>query len=186
MSDLQELYQSVILDHNRKPRNLGAAVNANRVSEGKNPLCGDQVLVSLHLDGDVIADIKFSGHGCAISRASASLMTTAVKGKTREDAELLFDRFHALVLGQDATGGADLGQLVVFSGVSRFPVRVKCASLPWHTLKAALASGPMASGPMASGPMASGPMASGPMASGPMSGGAVAGEPLIAATVSTE
>ena len=161
MSDLQELYQSVILDHNRKPRNLGAAVDANRVSEGKNPLCGDQVLVSLHLEDDVIADIKFSGHGCAISRASASLMTMAVKGKTREHAEWLFDRFHALVLGQDATGGADLGQLVVFSGVSRFPVRVKCASLPWHTLKAALASAPMAPG-------------------------LVAGDPVAAATVSTE
>ena len=143
MSDLQELYQSVILDHNRKPRNFGAADGANRVSEGKNPLCGDQVLVSLNLNDDVIDDIKFSGHGCAISRASASLMTTAVKGKTRAEAEALFERFHALVLGQDPEAGASLGQLVVFSGVSRFPVRVKCASLPWHTLKAALASDPM-------------------------------------------
>ncbi len=140
MSDLQELYQSVILDHNRKPRNFGAADDANRVAEGKNPLCGDQVLISLHLDGDLITDVKFSGHGCAISKASASLMTTAVKGKTRTDAEALFERFHALVLGRDVGGGKDLGQLVVFSGVSRFPVRVKCASLAWHTLKAALAS----------------------------------------------
>jgi nitrogen fixation NifU-like protein len=96
----------------------------------------------LHVDGDVITDVKFTGHGCAISKASASLMTSAVKGKTREQAEALFGRFHALVLGQDAAGGKDLGQLVVFSGVSRFPVRVKCASLAWHTLKAALDDGP--------------------------------------------
>ena len=96
--------------------------------------------VELHVDGDVISDIHFTGHGCAISKASASLMTAAVKGKSRAEVESLFQRFHALVLGQDPKGGADLGQLVVFSGVSRFPVRVKCASLAWHTLKAALAS----------------------------------------------
>ena len=140
MSDLQELYQSVILDHNRKPRNYGALTDANRTAEGKNPLCGDQVQVELHVDGDVISDIHFTGHGCAISKASASLMTAAVKGKSRAEVESLFQRFHALVLGQDPKGGADLGQLVVFSGVSRFPVRVKCASLAWHTLKAALAN----------------------------------------------
>lgn len=140
MSDLQELYQSVILDHNRKPRNFGALADANRTAEGKNPLCGDQVQVELHVDGDVISDIHFTGHGCAISKASASLMTAAVKGKSRAEVESLFQRFHALVLGQDPKGGADLGQLVVFSGVSRFPVRVKCASLAWHTLKAALAN----------------------------------------------
>lgn len=139
MSDLQELYQSVILDHNRKPRNFGALDGANRTAEGKNPLCGDQVEVQLHVDGDVISDVHFVGHGCAISKASASLMTAAVKGKTRDEAEALFQRFHALVLGQDPNGGKDLGQLVVFSGVSRFPVRVKCASLAWHTLRAALA-----------------------------------------------
>lgn len=139
MSDLQELYQSVILDHNRKPRNFGALEGANRTAEGKNPLCGDHVQVELHVDGDVISDIHFTGQGCAISKASASLMTAAVKGKTRAEAEALFQRFHALVTGHDANGGKDLGQLVVFSSVSRFPVRVKCASLAWHTLKAALA-----------------------------------------------
>jgi nitrogen fixation NifU-like protein len=104
-------------------------------------LCGDEVHVALVVDGDVIKDVKFTGHGCAISKASASLMTAAVKGKSRADAEALFQRFHQLVLGQDENGGKDLGQLVVFSGVSRFPVRVKCASLSWHTLKAALESG---------------------------------------------
>jgi nitrogen fixation protein NifU and related proteins len=139
MSDLQELYQSVILDHNRKPRNFGALEGANHTAEGKNPLCGDHVIVQVHTDGDRISDVHFTGQGCAISKASASLMTTAVKGKTRAEAEELFQRFHALVLGQDPNGGKDLGQLVVFSSVSRFPVRVKCASLAWHTLKAALA-----------------------------------------------
>jgi nitrogen fixation NifU-like protein len=139
MSDLQELYQSVILDHNRKPRNFGALEGANRSAEGKNPLCGDHVQVQLHVDGDVISDVHFTGQGCAISKASASLMTSAVKGKSRAEAEALFEKFHALVLGHDPNGGKDLGQLVVFSGVSRFPVRVKCASLAWHTLKAALA-----------------------------------------------
>ena len=138
MSDLQELYQSVILDHNRKPRNFGVLEGANHSADGKNPLCGDHVHVELHVDGDVISDVKFTGQGCAISKASASLMTSVVKGKTRAEADALFQRFHALVLGQDPAGGADLGQLVVFSGVSRFPVRVKCASLAWHTLKAAL------------------------------------------------
>jgi nitrogen fixation NifU-like protein len=140
MSDLQELYQSVILDHNRKPRNFGALDGANRGADGRNPLCGDEVHVSLVVDDDVIREVKFTGHGCAISKASASLMTAAVKGKSRADVEALFERFHALVLGKDENGGKDLGQLVVFSGVSRFPVRVKCASLAWHTLKAALES----------------------------------------------
>lgn len=147
MSDLQELYQSVILDHNRKPRNFGALEGSNRAADGKNPLCGDEVHVALQVHGDVITEVKFTGHGCAISKASASLMTAAVKGKTLEEAERLFQRFHALVLGQDAGGGKDLGQLVVFSGVSRFPVRVKCASLAWHTLKAALDDGPVAAVP---------------------------------------
>lgn len=140
MSDLQELYQSVILDHNRKPRNFGALEGANREADGRNPLCGDEVHIALVVEGDVIKDVKFTGHGCAISKASASLMTAAVKGKSRAEAEALFHRFHQLVLGQDENGGKDLGQLVVFSGVSRFPVRVKCASLSWHTLKAALES----------------------------------------------
>ncbi len=141
VSDLTELYQSVILDHNRKPRNFGALEGANHTAEGKNPLCGDQVQIDLRVEGDVIADVRFTGHGCAISKASASLMTAAVKGKSRQEAEALFERFHALVLGQDPAAGADLGPLVVFSGVSRFPVRVKCASLAWHTLKAALHEG---------------------------------------------
>lgn len=140
MTDLQELYQSVILDHNRKPRNFGELPGANREADGKNPLCGDEVHVALVLEGDTITDVKFTGHGCAISKASASLMTATVKGKSRAEAEALFERFHTLVLGKDAEGGQDLGQLVVFSGVSRFPVRVKCASLAWHTLKAALES----------------------------------------------
>ncbi len=138
MSDLQELYQAVILDHNRKPRNYGELEGADHRAEGKNPLCGDQVQVELVMADDVIKDVKFTGHGCAISRASASLMTVALKGKSRADANELFQRFHALVLGQDKGTGPDLGQLVVFSGVSRFPVRVKCASLAWHTLQAAL------------------------------------------------
>jgi nitrogen fixation NifU-like protein len=128
------------LDHNRKPRNFGALPEANREADGKNPLCGDEVHVALVLQGDTITDVRFTGHGCAISKASASLMTAAVKGKTRAEAEALFERFHTLVLGKDADAGKDLGQLVVFSGVSRFPVRVKCASLAWHTLKAALES----------------------------------------------
>lgn len=140
MSELQELYQAVILDHNRKPRNYGELEGADHRAEGKNPLCGDHVQIELVMDDDVIRDVKFTGHGCAISRASASLMTAAVKGKSRADADALFHRFHALVLGQDKNVGPDLGQLVVFSGVSRFPVRVKCASLAWHTLQAALES----------------------------------------------
>ncbi|MEP6778391.1 MAG: Fe-S cluster assembly sulfur transfer protein SufU [Gemmatimonadaceae bacterium] len=140
MSDLLELYQEVILDHNRKPRNYGELEGADHRAEGKNPLCGDQVQVELVMDDDVIREVKFTGHGCAISRASASLMTAAVKGKSRADADALFHRFHAMVLGQDKSTGPDLGQLVVFSGVSRFPVRVKCASLAWHTLQAALDS----------------------------------------------
>ena len=140
MSDLTELYQSVILDHNRKPRNFGALDGANRQADGKNPLCGDSVMVQLHVEGDTIREVMFTGQGCAISKASASLMTAAVKGKTRAEAEALFARFHAMVLGKGEASKEELGQLVVFSGVSRFPVRVKCASLPWHTLKAALAS----------------------------------------------
>ncbi|HYW32495.1 MAG TPA: SUF system NifU family Fe-S cluster assembly protein [Gemmatimonas sp.] len=140
MSDLTDLYQSVILDHNRKPRNFGPLEGANRHADGKNPLCGDTVTVELQVEDDRISDVKFTGQGCAISKASASLMTAAVKGKSRSEAEALFGRFHAMVLGQAEGTKEELGQLVVFSGVSRFPVRVKCASLAWHTLKAALAS----------------------------------------------
>ncbi|MBU6366064.1 MAG: SUF system NifU family Fe-S cluster assembly protein [Gemmatimonadetes bacterium] len=141
MTDLQELYQSVILDHNRAPRNFGALEGATRTADGRNPLCGDEVHVALRVADEVIADVRFTGHGCAISKASASLMTAAVKGKSVAEAEALFRRFHALVTGQGgAEGTRDLGQLVVFSGVSRFPARVKCASLPWHALRAALAA----------------------------------------------
>jgi nitrogen fixation NifU-like protein len=142
VSELTELYQSVILDHNRRPRNFGELPDANRTADGKNPLCGDQLTVRLRVDGDTIADVRFVGSGCAISKASASLMTAAVKGRSRADVDALFERFHRLVLGQPGTDDQPpLGQLVVFSGVSRFPVRVKCASLAWHTLRAALERG---------------------------------------------
>ena len=142
MSHLAELYQSIILDHNRRPRNFGAMAGADRRAEGKNPLCGDELTVWLRLDEDRIADVSFVGSGCAISKASASLMTAAVKGKTRAEADALFERFHQLVLGKLDPAGSDapLGGLAAFSGVSRFPMRVKCASLPWHTLRSALAS----------------------------------------------
>lgn len=144
MSDLQELYQSVILDHNRKPRNFGPLDDASGSAEGKNPLCGDQVEVAVRLDGDTLSAVKFTGSGCAISKASASLMTAAVTGKSRAEVDVLFERFHALVTGRLAEAEITkeaLGQLVVFSSVSRFPIRVKCASLAWHTLRAALENG---------------------------------------------
>jgi nitrogen fixation NifU-like protein len=139
MSSLSELYQNVILEHNRSPRNYRAMTDADRKAEGHNPLCGDQVTVWVRLDGDVIVDVSLQGAGCAISKASASLMTGAVKGKTREEAAALFERFHRLVTGTLPSGESEtLGKLAVFSGVSEFPIRVKCASLSWHTLKAAL------------------------------------------------
>jgi nitrogen fixation protein NifU and related proteins len=140
MSELTDLYQEVILDHNRRPHNFRVIEPATAKQEGYNPLCGDRLTLYLTLDGDVIKDAAFQGIGCAISKASASLMTAAVKGKTRAEADAIFARFHAMVLGQAPGTKEELGQLVVFSGVSRFPVRVKCASLAWHTLKAALAS----------------------------------------------
>ncbi len=136
---VSELYQSVILDHNRRPRNYGPLEHADRTQEGTNPLCGDRLTLWIRMDGDVIGDISFVGEGCAISKASASIMTTEVKGKTRAEAERLFQRFHALVTGQaGAETDQTLGRLAVFSGVSRFPIRVKCASLSWHALRAAL------------------------------------------------
>jgi nitrogen fixation NifU-like protein len=141
MSDLEELYQELILDHYRTPRNFGALPDANRVAHGDNPLCGDKVAVTLRLEDGKIADLRFKGSGCAISTASASLMTEAVKGRTPGEAQALFERFHRLVTGTangSAGPAADLGKLEVFAGVSEFPVRVKCASLAWHTLKAAL------------------------------------------------
>jgi nitrogen fixation NifU-like protein len=139
MSSLSELYQNVILEHNRSPRNYRVMDDADRKAEGHNPLCGDQLTVWVRMDGDVIGDVSFKGAGCAISRASASLMTGAVKGKTRAEAEALFERFHRLVTGTLPQEQSEtLGKLAVFSGVSEFPIRVKCASLSWHTLKAAM------------------------------------------------
>jgi nitrogen fixation protein NifU and related proteins len=140
MATLNALYQELILDHNRAPRNYRPMDNANRRVEGHNPLCGDRLTVWLRMQGDLIEDVAFQGSGCAISRASASLMTTAVKGKTRPEVEALVDRFHRLVTGStlEPSEAESLGKLAVFSGVSQFPVRVKCASLSWHALKAAL------------------------------------------------
>jgi nitrogen fixation NifU-like protein len=141
MSELRELYQQVILDHNKKPRHFGKLEAANRRQEGFNPLCGDHLHVYLQMAGDHIEDIHFEGSGCAISKASASLMTTLVKGKSKAEALELFDHFHDLVTAPADTpvDEARLGKLVVFSGVREFPMRVKCATLAWHTMKAALA-----------------------------------------------
>lgn len=139
MSSLSELYQNVILEHNRSPRNFRAMDQADAKADGLNPMCGDAVTVWVQMNGDVIEDVSFRGAGCAISTASASLMTGAVKGKTRQEAEALLERFHRLVTGTLPSDESEtLGKLAVFSGVSEFPVRVKCASLSWHTLKAAL------------------------------------------------
>ena len=139
MPELQDLYQQIILDHNKNPRNYRELPNATRKVEGYNPLCGDHYTVFLELDGETIKDIGFTGNGCAISKASASVMSTTVKGKTRDEAERYFDTFHRLVTG-DTTGVSteELGRLAAFSGVSEFPARVKCASLAWHTLRTAL------------------------------------------------
>ena len=140
MTGLSELYQEVILDHNNSPRNFREIDGATQIAEGYNPLCGDRAVVYLQLDNDVIGDISFQGSGCAISIASASMMTVSLKGKTRTEAEDLFQRFHSMV-----TGAADraiepqaLGKLAAFSGIREFPVRVKCANLAWHALHAAL------------------------------------------------
>src|ERR687886_1700573 len=141
MSELSELYQQFILDHNKKPRNFRKIEDANRTADGYNPLCGDQLSVYMQLEDDVVKDISFEGSGCAISKAAASMMTQSVKGKTRAEAETLFDEFHRMVTGQldeEAEPNA-LGRLKIFAGVREFPARVKCASLPWHTLHAALA-----------------------------------------------
>jgi nitrogen fixation NifU-like protein len=140
MSDLRDLYQEVLLDHNRRPRNFQKLEGANRTAEGYNPLCGDQITVYLKLEDDVIRDISFQGSGCAISKSAASMMTAALKGKTRGEAEALFQHFHTMLTGKPgAEGGTEaLGKLAVFAGVCEFPIRVKCATLPWHTLHAAL------------------------------------------------
>jgi len=140
-TDLRDLYQEVILDHSKRPRNFHAMPGADRKAEGYNPLCGDRETVFLDLDGDVLKDVSFQGAGCAISTASASMMTESVKGKTKAEADALFERFHDLITGKSGGGSAaspELGKLAVFSGVREYPVRVKCATLPWHTLKAAL------------------------------------------------
>lgn len=140
MSELSELYQQVILDHNKKPRNFHKLENANHSAEGFNPLCGDHLTVYLALENDAVKDVSFEGSGCAISKAAASMMTQAVKGKTKEQAETLFGEFHRMVTGDldDEPEQSGLGNLRIFAGVREFPVRVKCATLPWHTLHAAL------------------------------------------------
>jgi len=138
MSDLSDLYQEVILDHNKRPRNFRAIEGASHHAEGYNPLCGDRLNLWVQLDGDVIKDVAFQGSGCAISKASASLMTDAVKGQTVAQARSLFERFHHVVTTPPDQPVEDLGKLSVLAGVREFPVRVKCASLAWHTLKAAL------------------------------------------------
>jgi nitrogen fixation NifU-like protein len=140
MSELDDLYQEVILDHGRKPRNFKVLERANRHAEGLNPLCGDHYTLQLQLEGDVIRDVGFQGTGCAISKASASLMTSAVKGKTVAAARELYERFHRLVTEGPERAG-DLGKLAVLGGVCQFPTRVKCASLAWHTMKSALEDG---------------------------------------------
>ncbi len=141
MSELRALYQEIILEHNKKPRNFHTLPEATSTLEGYNPLCGDHYTIYLRMEGDVIADIAFEGAGCAISKASASVMTTLVKGKTRAEAQGMFEMFHKLVTGiiTDATFDS-VGKLAAFAGVSEFPARVKCASLAWHTLHNALES----------------------------------------------
>ncbi len=139
MNDLEQLYQQVILDHNKSPHNYGHLPSCNRTADGMNPLCGDHITVELELNGDIIKDVHFTGSGCAISKSSASIMTTIVKGKTMEEADRMFEQFHHLVT-DDTIDVSDegLGKMAVFAGVKEFPARVKCASLAWHTLHAAL------------------------------------------------
>lgn len=138
MSDLDDLYQEVIIDHSKSPRNFGPIDGATHRAEGYNPLCGDHFTIYLNLRDGKVERAAFSGNGCAISTSSASLMTEAVRGLPTEEALALFDRVHALATGQDDPGGPDLGKLEAFAGVQNFPMRVKCATLAWHTLKAAV------------------------------------------------
>jgi nitrogen fixation NifU-like protein len=140
MSELSDLYQEVILDHNKNPRNFREIEDATRTADGNNPLCGDALRVYISMEGDLVRDVAFKGSGCAISKASASMMTQVVKGKTRAEAEVLFNEFHQMVTGElDAEAQENhLGKLKIFAGVLEFPARVKCASLSWHTLHAAL------------------------------------------------
>jgi nitrogen fixation protein NifU and related proteins len=137
MSDLRDLYQQVILDHNRKPRNFRKIEDANRIAEGFNPLCGDQITLYLTVEDGVVKDAAFQGSGCAISKAAASMMTAAVVGKPEGEVDALFHRVHAMLTGANG-GAADVGKLAVFAGVREFPSRIKCATLAWHTLQAAL------------------------------------------------
>jgi nitrogen fixation NifU-like protein len=144
MNELRELYQEVILDHSKRPRNRRLMPEANRRAEGYNPLCGDRATVYLQVEGDVVRDVSFEGAGCSISTASASMMTEALRGKTVAEVQDLFERFHDLVTtdpSQAAAASPELGKLAVFAGVHEFPMRVKCASLAWHTMKAALEGG---------------------------------------------
>jgi nitrogen fixation NifU-like protein len=138
MNDLVDLYQQVIVDHNRNPRNFRPMEDATRTAEGDNPLCGDRITLFVKVDGDTVADVSFQGKGCAISQASASLMTGAVKGKSVTEAEKMFRSFQAMVMGQGQPDIPALGKLAAFGGVKQFPARVKCANLAWHTLHAAL------------------------------------------------
>lgn len=140
MSELSELYQQVILDHNKKPRNFHKLENANRSAEGYNPLCGDHLNVYLRVEGDQVQEVSFEGSGCAISKASASMMTQAVKGKSKAEAEELFNEFHRMATGEldEEREENHLGKLTIFAGVRDFPARVKCATLSWHTMHAAL------------------------------------------------
>ena len=140
MSELSELYQQVILDHNKKPRNFRKLETASHSADGYNPLSGDQLTIYMNVEGDVVTDVGFEGSGCAISKASASMMTQAVKGKSKEQAETLFNQFHSMVTGEldEENEENTLGNLKIFAGVREFPVRVKCATLPWHTMHAAL------------------------------------------------
>ena len=138
MSDLRELYQQVILDHNKHPRNFGELGGADRHADGYNPLCGDRLALYMNLDSNVITEVSFVGSGCAISKASASLMTDAVKGKTLAEARRLFDEFHSMITSSETPANLELlGKLAVLAGVRDYPTRIKCASLAWHTLRAA-------------------------------------------------
>jgi nitrogen fixation protein NifU and related proteins len=136
--ELKDLYRDVILDHNKRPRNFGQLENPDARADGHNPLCGDRLTVSLKMDGNRVEDVRFEGKGCAISTASASLMTEAIKGKDRATIEQIFTKIHTLLTDQSVVASPDLGKLAALSGVREFPARVKCASLCWHTLNAAL------------------------------------------------
>ena len=138
MFDIKDLYQEIIVDHNRNPRNFGVIADADKTIEGFNPLCGDKLKLYIKIDGQNISDIAFDGTGCAISVASASLMTDAMKGKSIDEAKTLFNNFHSLITTEDEIDSDHLGKLAVLAGVKNFPARVKCASLCWHTLRSAL------------------------------------------------